>query len=193
MIWKRALTDQENEICRGLGEIVIVWNHVEQSFRILLHRATHIAGPDGRLWSLIAHLTPIQLAASMAALSHDHQDERRGHLIHCSKVFDREREYRNYYIHAPRTFWSTDTMSQLVASSLSARGGSLVLKQSQIEAGELSAYLERLSVLQSYIGELLQDSHNLRNGKPLSELSKPPVAPAVPAEKSDWWEHTRTQ
>ena len=193
MIWKRALTDQENEICRRLGEIVIVWNHVEQSFRILLHRATHIAGPDGRLWSLIAHLTPIQLAASMAALSHDHQDERRGHLAHCAKVFDREREYRNYYVHAPRTFWSTDTMSHLIASSLSARGGSLVLRQSQIEAEELSAYLERLSVLQTYIGELLEDSHNLRNGKPLSELSKPTVAPAVPAEKSDWWERTRAQ
>lgn len=188
MIWTRDLTSQENEFCRVLGEIVIVWNHVEQSFRILLHRATHIAGPDGRLWSLVAHLSPIQLSASMMALSHDHEAVRREHLVHCAKVFDREREYRNYYVHGPRTFWSTNEASGLIASALSVRGGSLTLRQSKISIDELVAYRDRLAALQNYIGELLEDSHTLREGKPLADLEKPPIAANVPLEKNSWWD-----
>ena len=112
MGWARELTVQEKELCQALGEVVVFWNHVEQSFRILLHRATHIAGPDGRIWSLVAHLTPVQLKDAMIALSADHAAERKEHLIHCAKLFDREREYRNHYVHGPLTFLTTEDSSK---------------------------------------------------------------------------------
>ena len=89
MSWARELTDHEKESCQALGELVVFCNHIEQSFKILLHRATHIGGPDSRLWSLIAHLTTVQLKDAMIALSEEHDQARRDHLRHCALLFDR--------------------------------------------------------------------------------------------------------
>ena len=187
MGWARDLTDHENAFCQALGEVVVFWNHVEQSFRTLLQRATHIGGPDGRLWSLIAHLTPVQLKDALLALSEDHEEARREHLRHCAALFDREREYRNHYVHGPVTFLTTDTASVALASSVAARGGNLQVRRAEVTAAELVAFRDRLGALQDYIGELLRDSANLRGGEPLAKLEKPPIAdpPAVP--KESWW------
>ena len=192
MGWARELTSHENELCQVLGETIVFWNHVEQSFRVLLQRATHIGGPDGRLWSLIAQLTPVQLKDAMISIAADHEADRAEHLIHCAKVFDREREYRNHYVHGPITFLTTDTASEALASSISARGGSLSIKQAAIPLEELVGYRDRLGALSDYIKELLEDSRTLRDGKPLSQLSKPNIAPSLPVQKFNWWEVAAT-
>ena len=158
----RELTAPENEICLALSEVVIRWNHIEQSFRMLLQRATHLGGSDGRIWSLVAHLTPVQLKDAMIALSEDHAEDRRDHLAHCAKLFDREREYRNHYVHGPLTFLTTDEASSALASSVTARGGNLRWRSAEIGVAELVGYRDRLKVLQGYIGELLEDSRTLR-------------------------------
>ena len=49
MGWARELTEQEDEFCRALGEVVVFWNHVEQSFRVLLQRATFLE-PDSEVY-----------------------------------------------------------------------------------------------------------------------------------------------
>lgn len=186
MGWKRDLTEHENAICQALGEVVISWNHVEQSFRTLLQRATYIGGPDGRLWCLTAHLTPVQLKDAMLALSDDHEEVRKGHLRHCSALFDREREYRNHYVHGPLTFLTTDTASSGFASSVAARGN-LQVRSAEVKAEELCAFRNRLGVLQDYIGELLRDSVDLRGGTSLTELTKPSIAPPLAVLKESWW------
>ena len=173
MGWARELTDHEKEFCQALGELVVFWNHVEQSVKILLHRATHIGGPDGRLWSLIAHLTPVQLKDAMIALSEDHDQVRRDHLRHCALLFDREREYRNHYVHGPLTFLTTDATSAGFMSNIGARAGALRVQQAEITAAELVAYRDRLGVLQVYIGELIRDSVNLREGALLATFRSP--------------------
>jgi hypothetical protein len=188
MGWARDLTQQENELCQALGETLVFWNHVEQSFRVLLQRATHIGGPDGRLWSLIAHLTPVQLKDAMISIATDHDADRAEHLVHCAKTFDREREYRNHYVHGPITFLTTDTSSEALASSVSVRGGSLSIKQAKISVAELTAYRDRLGALSDYIRELLEDSRTLRGGKLLSDLDKPVIAPSLPTQKFSWWD-----
>jgi len=188
MGWTRELTEQENEFCRALGEVVVFWNHVEQSFRVLLQRATFLGGPDGRIWSLIAHLTPVQLKDALISISSDHAPERGAHLRHCAEIFDREREYRNHYVHGPLTFLTTEQASIGVVEGVIARGGSLRVQQAFISAAELSSYRDRLGVLQRYIGELLEDARNLRGGKPLVELEMPPVAPHPVTTKQSWWD-----
>ena len=188
MGWARDLTAHESELCQALGETIVFWNHVEQSFRVLLQRATHIGGPDGRIWSLIAHLTPVQLKDAMISIADDHEPERAEHLIHCAKLFDREREYRNHYVHGPITFLTTDVSSEALASSVTARGGSLSIKQARIPLSELVGYRDRLGALSDYIKELLEDSQTLRSGKPLSELPKPSIVPSLPVQKFNWWD-----
>lgn len=187
MGWTRELTELENELCRSLGEVVVFWNHIEQSFKMLLHRATHLGGPDGRLWSLITHLSPVQLRDALIAISEDHEPVRAEHLRHCARVFDREREYRNHYVHGPLTFRTTDSESSGVISNMAARGGSLRVQHGSVTAEELREYLNRLGALQSYIGELIQDSINLRGGKSLDDLSKPEIAPQLQVPKESWW------
>ena len=188
MGWARELTEHENEFCRSLGEVVVFWNHVEQSFRVLLQRATFLGGPDGRIWGLIAHLTPVQLKDAMIAISSDHAPEREAHLRHCAALFDREREYRNHYVHGPLTFLTTEQASEALVSGVVARGGSLRVQQARVSAAELTAYRDRLGALQRYIGELLQDSRDLREGKPLAELEMPAVAPRPVVTKESWWD-----
>ena len=188
MGWARDLTEHEMEFCQALGEIVVFWNHVEQSFRTLLQRATHISGPDGRLWSLIAHLPPVQLKDAMTALSVDHAPEREVHLKHCAKLFDREREYRNHYVHGPLTFLTTNAASKGLASSVTARGGTLKVQRAEITSIELYEYRDRLGALQVYVGELLQDSYNLREGKSLTDLVSPAIPPPPVISKKSWWE-----
>ena len=188
MGWARDLTAHENEFCQALGEVVVFWNHVEQSFRVLLQRATHIGGPDGRIWSLIAHLTPVQLKDAMIALSSDHDPERQAHLKHCAALFDREREFRNHYVHGPLTFLTTEQKSIGVVEGVVARGGSLRVQQALVSAEELVVFRNRLGALQSYIGELMEDSRTLRDGKLLSELEMPTIAPRPVVQKESWWE-----
>lgn len=188
MGWGRELTELENEFCRALGEVVVFWNHVEQSFRVLLQRATFLGGPDGRIWSLIAHLTPVQLKDAMIALSVDHAPEREVHLRHCAALFDREREYRNHYVHGPLTFTTTDQMSKGVIEGVMARGGSLRVQQALVDTAELTAYRGRLASLQRYIGELLQDSRDLREGRGLADLEMPALSPRPTVVKESWWD-----
>lgn len=188
MGWARDLTVHENEFCQALGEVVVFWNHVEQSFRHLLQRATHIGGSDGRIWSLIAHLTPVQLKDAMIAISSDHAPDREVHLKHCAALFDREREFRNHYVHGPLTFLTTEQASEALVSGVVARGGTLRLHQAKVTVAELIAYRDRLGALQSYIGELLTDSRTLREGKPLSDLEMPAIAPRPTVAKQSWWD-----
>ena len=183
----RDLTEHENELCRALGEVVIFWNHVERSFRILLQRATHLGGSDGRIWSLVAHLTPVQLKDAMIALSGDHADDRRDHLIHCAKLFDREREYRNHFVHGPLTFLTTDASSSALVSTVTARGGDLSHRRAKIDAKEIMQFRDRLDDLQAYIGELIEDSHNLRRGQPLCDLERPKINPPLTIARQSWW------
>ena len=186
MGWMRDLTSHENDLCKALGEVVIFWNHVEQSFRILLQRATHISGPDGRIWSLIAHLSPVQLKDSMIALAEDHADERQKHLIHCAKMFDREREYRNHYVHGPLTFLTTESSSKGYVSAISVRGGALKHKRAEIDVEELMKFRDRLGTLQSYIGELLEDSRNFSGGKNIDDLGKLQLAAPISISQESW-------
>ncbi|WP_179509800.1 hypothetical protein [Sphingomonas melonis] len=140
------------------------------------------------MWSLIAHLTPVQLKDAMIAVSADHAPAREAHLKHCGMLFDREREYRNHYVHGPLTFRTTDEASEALVAGVVARGGALRVLGATISVTELVAYRDRLGALQSYIGELLEDSRTLRNGVPLNDLTMPPLAPRPIVTKQSWWE-----
>lgn len=188
MGWARDLTAHEQELCQALGEVVIFWNHVEQSFGWLLQRATHLGASEGRLWSLIAQLTPMQLKDAMIAVSADHAPDREAHLRHCGALFNREREYRNHYVHGPITFRTTDKASEALVSGVVARGGTLRIHGATVSSVELTAFRDRLGKLQAYLAELLEDSRTLRGGKPLSELAMPPLPPRPIVTKHSWWE-----
>jgi hypothetical protein len=85
------------------------------------------------------------------------------------------------------TFLTTDEASAAFVSTLSARGGTLRVQRAQVTAAELVTYRDRLGALQVYIGEIIRDSINLRDGAPLGELEKPPIAPPLSVPKESWW------
>lgn len=175
MGYTRKLTKEEKDFCQSLGGIVIFWNHVENSMRILLQRATVNGSMEHRLMVLISNLGNVSISEAMTAIADDHRVERMQHLKHCAKLFDAERIYRNYYVHNPVTFHTRGKESQTVAMHITAKGGALKKHDAFITKAQLNEFHDRLSVLQNYIGELIEDSINLRNGKPLSSLEMPPL------------------
>ena len=130
----------------------------------------------------------MQLKDALIAIAADHEPEREAHLRHCAAIFDREREYRNHYVHGPLTFLTSERASVGVVEAVVARGGSLRVQQALISADELTMYRSRLGALQHYISELLRDSRNLRDGEPLAGLEMPPVAPRPVVVKESWWD-----
>jgi hypothetical protein len=183
MGWARNLTKKEREFLEALGAIVMFWNHVENSMRVLVRRATIMGPMEHRAMVVVANLGNVALSDTLCALADDHADDRAEHLRHCAKLFDAERQYRNYYVHGPFTFRSTETETDGVASSLTTRGGKLRAHSRAFSVGELHQFHDRLGVLQGYVGELLQDSINLRGGASLSDLVKPALPPKLEVER----------
>jgi hypothetical protein len=72
-------------------------------------------------------------------------------------------------------------------SNIGARGGALRVQQAEITTADLIAYRDRLGALQVYIGELIRDSVNLREGEPLSDLPKPTITGPINVTKESWW------
>lgn len=175
MAYTRPLTDEERQFCLALGGIVIFWNHVEQSIRTLLQRATILGSMEHRIMVLTANLGNVALAEAMIAIADDHDEDRAVHLKHCAALFDAERVYRNYYVHNPLTFHTMGAETKSFAMHVTAKGGALKMHRGFITREQLESFHSRLSALQSYIGELIQDSIDLRGGKPLSSLEKPPL------------------
>lgn len=191
MGYARKLTKEEKDFCLSLGGIVIFWNHIEQSMRQLLQRATVLGSMEHRLMVLVSNLGNVSLSEAMIAIADDHRADRAPHLKHCAKLFDAERVYRNYYVHNPVTFQTRGNDSKTVAMHITAKGGALKLHQALITTAQLDKFHDRLSVLQAYIGELMEDSVNLRNGKPLSSLEMPPLPDKLELQRLRLIEPTR--
>ena len=173
----REFTDEEKRFCEKLGAIVIFWNHIESSFQSLVHFAAR--GEDGsnithRLDVLVAHLGNVALAEAMQAISEDHEDELGGHLKHAADLFDALRVYRNYYVHGPITFASTETDTAAMMQQLTAKGGSLRLHQGHVARPQLEDFMERLSALMRYLTALTLHMLELPT-TPLASLEKPPL------------------
>jgi hypothetical protein len=183
MGWARELTAKEKEFLEALGAVVMFWNHVENSMRTLVRRATILGPMEHRAMVVVANLGNVALSDTLCALADDHAVDRANHLRHCAKLFDAERDYRNYYVHGPYTFRSTDDATDGVAASVTTRGGKLRAHSRAFSIEELLKFHDRLELLQKYIGELLQDSIDLRGGMALSDLPKPKLPPKLRIER----------
>ena len=180
MMFARDLTEEEKLFCQILGAVVIAWNHVEMSFRTLLHYAARgEAGPSigERIDVLLAHMGNFSMAEAMQAIAEDFDPPASEHLIHCAALFDALRLYRNYYVHAAITFATTTDESHTVAimQQMTAKGGALKLHQGTVKRPEVEAFQERLFTLQSYVGSVLTGLIGLPNATPLASLEKPPL------------------
>lgn len=174
----RDLTEEEKRFCEKLGAIVIFWNHIEGSFQSLVHFAAR--GSEGpniahRIDVLVSNLGNVSLAEAMQAISEDHEGDIGGHLKHAADLFDALRIYRNYYVHGPITFASTETDTSAMMQQLTAKGGSLRLHQGQVSRPQLEAFMEQLSVLIRYLSALTMEMVELPNRQPLASLEKPPL------------------
>jgi hypothetical protein len=175
MAYTRELTKEEVRFCAALGGVVIFWNHIDWSMRTLLQRATILGSMNERVMVLVPNLGNVALTEAMTAIADDHEEDRASHLKHCAALFDAERIYRNYYVHNPFTFLSTESDTKSLAMHVTAKGGALKVHRGHVTAAQLETFHDRLSALGMYIGEIIQDSIDSRGGKPLSSLEKPPL------------------
>lgn len=174
MAYTRELTPEEIRFCTALGGIVIFWNHIEMHMRMLVSRATRIGEGSHRVWVLVSGMGNLALAEALEAIADDHRDEISPHLKHCAALFDAERVYRNYYVHNPVSFETRGDNTKGIASHVTSKGGALRQHLGRITTEQIDAFHDRLSVLQSYISDLLAHSRGALE-TPLSSLEKPPL------------------
>jgi len=170
----RELTEGEAHFCTLLGRVVMLWNHVENSMRLLLLPAIHVGEDEQKVMTLIANLGNVGLSEALEAVSDDHPEGIRVHLRHCAKLFELERTYRNYYVHNPVGFVSTPHMTSAYASHVTAKGGSLKSHIGQVTPQRLTDFTGRLTVLDAYVTTLGEDEC-WRDSTLLSSLKMPPL------------------
>jgi hypothetical protein len=178
MAFARELTEKEKLFCASLGGVVVFWNHVESTFRLLLHFVAR--GPRGlaiahRLDVLIANLGNVSLAEALKAIADDCEAELRDHLQHCAALFDALRIYRNYYVHGPITFHSTQDTTAAFVQQMTAKGGALKLHQGSVSTVQLDSFNDELSGLLMYTSHLISEVTQFEKRPPLALLEKPPL------------------
>lgn len=171
----RPFTSEELQFCTCLGMVVVAWNHAKSSMRRLVQRSVRIGDSGERIMILVANLGNVSLSEALSAIADDHRDEIKAHLKHCAVLFDAERIYRNYYVHSPVTFATTEdeSFSKGVAHQISAKGGALRSHTGFVTADDLVAFKDRIASLQNYLSALLSNSMTLQ--PPLSSLQMPPL------------------
>lgn len=123
----------------NLGAVVFLWNAVENSMRMLLQRAVQ---HSKRVTALVANLGPVQLHEALAAVADDHDDEVREHMLHCARLFDALRIYRNHYVHDPTSFDGLSADAH--ASNIKIKNGMLSVQRSSVTKGQLDEFRIRL-------------------------------------------------
>jgi hypothetical protein len=191
---------QRDALFAEFGEAVTTWNFLEGKVRNVLTRL--ISRPEealllqldqgagvrsaiNRARILTANLPNATLTDTIRIFAKASRAELGDHLVHLTKVFDRLREHRNFYVHGiqgPGSTINQDKTVQTVAfaTMVSARG-SLSVSSLQFGLEDLRVFRESMVELARYIDSIIYAIINPDpewfdpTCVPLESLQKPPV------------------
>jgi hypothetical protein len=160
----------QRDFCTTLGIAVITWNAVEMQMRRLL---AQLSNPSNRVAALIAHLGNVALADALKAVAHEWPEDLQKHLNHCAALFDRERAYRNHYVHSPINL--IRGKPAVSTKAITSKGGALRIHEGEVDILDITSLLVRLNDLHRYIQALGQVVVNEPSATPLASIEKPPL------------------
>lgn len=83
-----------------IGRVVLIFNEMESTLRHVLWLATT---RDEVHQALTIHMSNVTLTDAIRTIANEFlQPDEGSHLKHCADLFDRAREYRNFYVHGFR-------------------------------------------------------------------------------------------
>lgn len=160
-----------------IGRIVYNWNTIENTVkRIFLHVTnntlkTNEITPTGQI--MVAHIPLTTLSGSLRAIvTETISGDLKDHLIHSVELFDRLKDYRNYYIHSfsgiqTRIVKVQTTSGEEVDAWVPGPGtfkttsarGALKVSTNNITADEARRVSQLLTAANSYLSEVSLFAH----------------------------------
>ena len=161
-----------------LGLLVVKWNQFETLTQTVLEA---LIGGGEKTYILTAHMGNVSLCDAIRTMGNEFApDEAKTHLTHLLDLFERLREYRNYYVHGISDLTeASDGLPIGVAQSLSAKAR-LVLHQGRVDEADLDAMVKRLREANQYVTHVIillweMNDKALLKALGASFLRKPPL------------------
>ena len=172
-----------------IGRIVFSWNESERIVRQITY---NMAGGGEGPAILAVHMgTSSLLDAARTYANRHYSDERKEHLLHAIKLFERLREYRNYIVHSfNQVLCVGNGIPAAIGMQQYRAKGSYVIEESQYNLSQIRAIAKVFSGANKYFTHL----HNhivpyaLKN-RPLEQLlplpEKFPLPDRLPKSRRD--------
>ncbi|MBZ9808113.1 hypothetical protein [Mesorhizobium sp. ESP-6-2] len=176
---------QHDDILRSIGEIVIAWNGVEASIRLILE---FLCGPSAVTQVMTAELTAEQLSNSLRAVGKiAAPDEINDNIEFICVAMNEQRPYRNDYLHG--IVYSAPGTEGLGAQikNKSSRSGQLRLHDQVIDAYEMFLTKEAMILLSGHALEVYSWLWLHRNKGTLSTLPQRPTFPKLHSRRLRNW------
>lgn len=166
--------DQLHLLAR-LGEMLLEWNTAEDWLQGLL---LNEMGRSDKMQVLTTHMSNVAVTDALRTLAADFSTpEMAPHLTHAAELFDRLREYRNFYAHASIVQWPDTKGARIYLHQATARGR-FSLSQTFVRGQEIEELIEQCMALSRY-ASAITGWYPMRGdpdySQSLSSLEKPPL------------------
>lgn len=158
--------------------MLVKWNQAES---MLNNMVCTLFGLGNHGDILVAHMGNVALKDAMATLSFEFSDDvMREHIAHFLDLFDRVREWRNYYVHGIVHACVVDGEAAGFIQMYQARG-KLALTQQAVTACQIRKVAEWCEALRQYGGWInlepirREGGEFLKDEPPLASRDKPPL------------------
>ncbi|NKM59274.1 hypothetical protein GFL21_33195 [Rhizobium anhuiense] len=176
----RDPTEAEKEFLAKIGEILLDWNVLEATIELITYR---LAGGGNHIDVLTAHLGNVAMTDALKTLANEFgPEDLRDDILHTADLFDRLREYRNYYVHGIRLLaHKGDTSGPIVGLSQSTTAKSrLRLHQAMIGIEDLQKLDADLVTAKRFADWIVGKLWGVEELPGVAQPSQPPEKPPLP-------------
>ena len=171
MILYSGNTEAERTFCASLGEILIRWNEIEASMRILLYKAS--GGTGDKLEVLIVHLGNVPLKHALNAVADAYDPTVSAHLKYCANLFEACWSYRNHFAHDLISLASTDGETVCISQDIKAKNGALHLHQGTVRQLDLDTFIDHEIALKKYVSDLILGLYDIPTSQSFDTVERP--------------------
>ncbi|MBM7043584.1 hypothetical protein [Rhizobium lusitanum] len=173
----RTTTEEEREFLALFGLVVMDWNVLEAAIELITYR---LAGGGGHIEVLTGHLGALGMNEAMKTLSTEFGPaDLRNDIAHLAEMFDRLREYRNYYVHGIRLLGAGGDSGPVIGLSQSTTSKSrLKLHQAIVTKDELMVLSGQLDECKRFADWLTVKLYGIEG--PEMPILPRPDTPALP-------------
>lgn len=168
---------KHTELLTKLGLLVVEWNRLESCAQLMVYA---LAGADERIDILTAHMGTVSLSDALRTLAAEcGPPKAKPHIDHFLALFERIRDYRNYYVHGLRLLVSDKDGRPVAMSQSQSAKARLVIHEGTITDSELQTCIDHIEATLQYAGHiftLLWGADKVVGAKlGASFLQKPPL------------------